>query len=185
MYYLSLAHLMRLLAIDVTALPALAHLLLQLGQHLLSRGKLNLSRIELERESHLHIKDLCRYHIEGQSDECHCWMINVDHMLPQWLHKVIDNLNAHIRAQAGETILIAGAVHHMIEALAAAILEDGPRLGEPFHIWLLRHIAHEGGVGRVGQMMTEKHMFRCHSHVIRNIHATGPGADNQNILICA
>lgn len=181
--YLSFAHLMGLLTIDKAALPALALLLFQVGDHLLLRGQLALSRVELEREAHLHIEYVRGYHIEGQSNERHCGIVDVDAVLPQWLHEVIDHLNAHIGAEAGKTILIPGAVDHVIKALLAAILKNGPLFRESFHVRLLRDIAHKGGVGRGREMMTQVHMPGLLANVICNVHATGTGTNNQHALI--
>lgn len=125
------------------AAPPLSDLLLQIGNHLLPGGKLPLTCEELQREAHLHVEDVGGNHVEGQAHKGHGRVVDVDAVLPQWLHEVVYHLDTHIGAEAGECVLVAGAEHHVVKALRAAVREDGSILCEAFHIRLLRYVAHE------------------------------------------
>jgi len=110
-------------------------------------------------------------------------VIDVDAVLPQWLDEVVYDLDAHIGAETGECVLVAGAEQHMVEAFRAAVREDGSVRGEALNVRFLCDIAHKGCVGSSGQVVAKEHLLGRHANMVGDVHSAGTGANDQNTLV--
>lgn len=70
-----------------------------------------------ERESYLNVHHLCVSGGKCQSDQCHCWIVDVDDMLKEWLHAIVVNVQSTIDTHEWKCHFIAGAIDNRINVI--------------------------------------------------------------------
>lgn len=111
--YLIFAHQMGL-SFLIALVPAFLHFHFGILHHFLLRWHRFLATQELHHEAHLQIEHLRCAHIKWQSDQRHCWPIDIDAMFVQWLHIVVIHRNTAVNAQKWERIFVSLEIKNIL-----------------------------------------------------------------------
>jgi hypothetical protein len=171
------------LAFFVALTPTFRHLPVGVVVHLSLVGELLAAAQELDEETDLQVHHLAGAHVEWQTDERQCWVIDADAVLPQRLDIVVLDEDTTVDRQEWECVPVAGAVENHRKRLLSSIGKSRPGFRQFSGVGFLSDIRLEVGFRWFRQVMAQRYTLRHLRNLMGQVHATRPGANHQHSFI--